>query len=169
MKSLNIFFLFFALFSFSSKGYTQNFCNSVVYVLNPDCKLCQYKTFDMQETLKLSMQNDIKIYFVFHKGINKKKAKRFINMFSDKKFIKVYYDDNNEVTNRLKVNTTPSVLLFDKQCNNIYFGAIDDKDISLQKSKTDKTISYIDAAIKSYLNNEKIEISCTTPIGCIFK
>jgi hypothetical protein len=147
----------------------QQLCNAIIYVLSPDCKLCQNKTYDMQETINVCVANNIKVYFFFHKDVDKKKAKKYFNLFSKKNTIHIVFDKNNEILKSLEVNTTPTVLLFDNDCNNIYFGAIDDKDISIQTSKSIKTISFIDTAIKSYLNREKIDISCTTPVGCIFR
>jgi hypothetical protein len=149
--------------------FANNYCNSVVYFLNPDCKLCISKSFDINNTLKNCNYNNIKVHFIFHDYIDKKKIKKFTDIFDKKLAFESIYDESNVIAEKFNVNITPTVILFNESCEVIYKGAIDDKDISIQKSKLSYAINYIDEAIKSYLNKEKIDVSCTTPVGCIFR
>lgn len=166
MNKIILILIFFMLSNFLI---AQQFNNAIIYVLNPDCKLCKSKTYDIQETIMLCSVNNIKTYFLFHKGISTSKAKKFTKLFPNYNTIEVLYDHENKLASFLEVNITPTVLLLNNNNEIIYKGAIDDKDIDIQISKVQKTVSYINNAINSYISDQKIDIPCTTPVGCVFR
>jgi hypothetical protein len=152
--------------------YSQSLNHAIVYFLNPECKLCKSKAFDIQNTISNNLKNEnpLQIYFVFHDGISKKEANKFVKMFGkNKNVISTILDKDNKLAIVLDAKTTPSVYLIDNQNRTLYSGALDDKDVDVVKSKKDKSISYIDQSIIKYQNNQEIEKPFIMPVGCVFR
>jgi thiol-disulfide isomerase/thioredoxin len=147
---------------------------SVVYFLDPECKLCKSKAYDISTTLEtVKNYSDIEklnVYFVFHSATNRKKSKSFIKMFgSSRNKITPVFDDKNIWALKLNASVTPSVYLIDKNGDVIYSGALDDKDISVDISRKQKSISYIDEALKKFFSGTEIVPDYVKPVGCIFR
>lgn len=166
MKAL-FFFGFFCCAHFVVEA--QNFSNSVVYFLDPECKLSQSKALDIKKTVD-KYHHQLDFHFVFLKQVNKRKMKAFINMFADtKKFFSSKVDIDDKLAMKFKANTVPSVFLINKQASVLYSGALDDKDVSIVKSKNSSYTKLIDKAIAQYLEGEAISVPYQKPIGCVFR
>lgn len=159
-----------------SKGNVQNdvlaFKDCIVYFLAPTCKLCISKAVDIEATIndiKLNKQST-SVYFIFHQNILLKHQIKFVKNFKKNTKNLVHINDkNNELAQQFNVDVTPTVLLFNKEGNIIYEGALDDKDISLNETKYQKSVSYIDLALDQYWLGQSILINKTKSIGCIFR
>lgn len=149
-----------------------DFKNSVIYFLAPRCKLCISKAVDIKQTLDYlnNSKNEINVYFVFHKNTSLKDQKKMLKLFKlDSKKIIHINDIENDVSNLFDVSITPSVILINLNGEILYEGALDDKDISLSESKFEKSLSFIDKALESYLNGKTILINKTEAVGCIYR
>ncbi|MBK6339759.1 MAG: redoxin family protein [Bacteroidetes bacterium] len=143
--------------------------NKVIYFLSPTCKLCISKAYDINETIK-KFGDEIDFVFVFHKGISKSDVKKYLNSFGkQKKKITSIFDVSNELAKVLNANITPSVFLLDTSGAVIYYGALDDKEMSVEFSPNKKSKSYIDEAINQYTKGEIIIQPYKVPVGCVFR
>lgn len=143
--------------------------NKVLYFLSPTCKLCISKAYDINETIK-KFGDEINFVFVFHKGISKTDVKKYLNSFGkQKKKITTIFDLSNKLAKAINANITPSVFLFDKSGRVIYYGALDDKEISVVFSRSDKNKSYINESIDQYTKGEIIIQPYKVPVGCVFR
>ncbi|MBK8672869.1 MAG: redoxin family protein [Bacteroidetes bacterium] len=111
--------------------------NKVIYFLSPTCKLCISKAYDINETIK-KFGDEIDFVFVFHKGISKSDVKKYLNSFGKQKKITSIFDVSNELAKVLNANITPSVFLLDTSGAVIYYGALDDKEMSVEFSPNKK-------------------------------
>jgi hypothetical protein len=145
--------------------------NALVYFLDPECKLCISKALDIKNMiLKYSQDTDLNIYLIFHSNTDFKKSKKYFkNVTARSKSAIFKFDSENLFAIKLNATITPSAYLVDQNEQIIYQGALDDKDISVEITKFDKSTNYVDRAIEDYLQNIDIRIPTTKAIGCIFR
>jgi hypothetical protein len=147
----------------------QNFTNSVVYFLDPECKLSQSKAYDIKETID-KFHGKLSFFFILPKNANKHKAKQYFNMFGNsRKYISQKSDRQCKIANELNANIVPSVFVLDSSGTTIYAGALDNKDMSVVISKNSSYDKLVDQAIDQYLKGEVISVSYKKPVGCVFR
>ena len=153
------------------EGVKTNFSNSIVYFLDPECKLCISKAYDIKETISKYIQlPDLKFYIVFHKDTHYRKSKKYFKKLKiNSSSLNYIYDKKNLFVCRFDVKITPTVYLVNKNSDIIYQGALDDKDVSVEISKYEKNYNYIERALEEYLNKNDVSIPKTKSIGCIFR
>ena len=176
LRAVSLLIYILSLFNLQSKAQgieelKKNTNNSVVYFLDPECKLCIAKAYDIRYTIsKYIKLSDLKFYLVFHGNTHYQKSKKFFkNLKIKSPKVLFIYDGDNQFVHRFDAKITPTVYLLNKNSEIIYQGALDDKDISIENSRYEKTCNYIERALVEYLNEKDISIPFTKSIGCIFR
>jgi hypothetical protein len=163
--------LFFLGFFWGAQFFVeaQNFRNAVVYFLDPECKLSLSKAYDIKETID-KYHDKLSFYFIFQKNVNKHKTKLYFNMFGNsRKYIFQKYDKGSEIATELNAHVVPSVFIIDSLGTLVYAGALDNKDISVVKTKNSEYNKLTDQAIDQYLKGELISVPYKKPVGCVFR
>ena len=93
-----------------------------------------------------------------------------MNKFAERNNLNIPYlaDKDKLVKNMLKATRTPEVFVLKPDQNQflvIYKGAIDDN----PQSASDVNHAYLQDALFNLLNNNKIELKQTRPVGCLIK
>jgi hypothetical protein len=79
------------------------------------------------------------------------------------------YDKGSEIANELNAHVVPSVFIIDSLGTIVYAGALDNKDISVVKTKNSEYNKLTDQAIDQYLKGEVISVPYKKPVGCVFR
>ncbi|MBL7814623.1 MAG: redoxin domain-containing protein [Saprospiraceae bacterium] len=147
----------------------------ILVAYGSDCPICQkYVPIlrGMSDTF-----STITFIFVFSKWDSLQAIKDFVNEVGDKgalshsvtKNIYFLWDKKNKLLKKLKATTTPEAFLFDRNKKQLYRGAIDNWFFALGKYRPQATEFYLKNALTQFLNNEKITVPQTHPIGCIIE
>lgn len=158
-------YLFFAGLYFSFQTQAQNKPLKVVVYFNTECPICQKITYSLKqiETEFANQSVSFSVYFT-DKHITKKDIKAFRNTYSF--YWDARIDKNLKATKKYNVMVTPEVVLTDANDVVLYQGAVDNWFYEWGKNRLEPTEFYLKDAIIQSLNNKKVSIKKTDPIGC---
>lgn len=165
MKYLQAIFLFLV---FSAEAWSQLENYTVVYFLSETCPICQNQSKSINQLHSTYQKLGLKTiaYFPNISLTNTSSISEF-----KKKYqlgFPVYLDINQFFTKKFQAKVTPQVFLVNNETNEIlYKGKIDNSYERVGKRRQRITEFYLDNVLKSIINNEKITLNYTEPIGCI--
>ena len=137
-----------------------------VYIfLSPECPLCQHYIPELKRLQDTYSGNIIIAGIVPGKSYSRDTLVRFINDY--KINFPVYIDSAKLLTNYLSATVTPEVMLFTKNTEKMYSGAIDDWMKELGVKRIQPSQHYLRDAITAILKGKKPAIIKTEAKGCL--
>lgn len=138
--------------------------STVFLFLSPECPLCQNYTKTINDLIK-KYQGEFTFIGIFPgQNYNENEIRTFAQKYSLE--IKMFLDNNLQLTKALNIKVTPSAVLLKKN-KILYFGAIDNWVSTLGKKRNVITAHYLEDAIQESKLGIPIHLSNTEPIGCI--
>ncbi|MBO9591642.1 MAG: redoxin domain-containing protein [Niabella sp.] len=135
----------------------------VIAFLAVDCPLSQQSTVVLRE-IRAKFSDNVSVIGVFPGRESrmaciafKKKYQLLFPLLSDKEY---------KWTKLLNATVTPEVFLLNEGNNLLYYGAIDDRTISLNKRKRKAEKNYLVDAIDDHLSGKKMGINHVKAVGC---
>ncbi len=170
MKRFNRFLIFFLLIACNNNANFKRLngnpvninTNTLVFIfLNPECPICQKYQGSFSQ-----FKND-SVFYVFPGTVSKEDVIRFA-AYDSIDVNHVIMDEDFKLTHHLNASTTPQAIV----TNNgkiIYSGLLDDRFVSLGSVRAKAHTNYIRNALNSLLQNDKVAVPKTEPVGCFIE
>jgi len=137
----------------------------VFYFLSPECPLCENYALNIREIYQSFEYYNFRFYGIFPGEYYSKEQIKEYKKVNDLG-IEFLLDPKYELTNSLDATTTPEAIVFSKEQELIYQGAIDNWMISLGKKRTVVTEHYLLDALAAVKKNTVPKVVKTKPVGC---
>lgn len=137
--------------------------------LSPECPLSENYTKTLKQLAEEYMGKGVQFYYIFPGTFYPRpQIEQFAIQF-DMPLDRFMYDVDYQLRDYCKASTTPETYLLDSNGKILYSGAIDNWAITLGKQRQVFNDHYLDDAITSVLNGDKIKVSKTRAVGCIIE
>ena len=144
---------------------TRKFTASVFVFLLPDCPACENYTLTLNNMSEKYKSSGIQFYGVFPPFITPAEIEQFRTAYHIK--FPLLMDYNRELLNAFDAHVAPSVYVISETASLIYRGRIDDWMYAVGKKRTVITHHELEDAIIAIVNNKKIRVNKTQPVGCL--
>lgn len=170
MKRFNRFLIFFLLIACNNNanfkrlnGIPLNInTNKLVFIfLNPECPICQKYQGSFSQ-----FKND-SVFYVFPGSVKKEDVIKFAS-YDSININQIIMDEDFKLTRHLNATTTPQAIVTSNG-EIIYSGLLDDRFVSLGSVRSKAHTNYIRNALNSLLQNDKVALSKTEPVGCFIE
>jgi thioredoxin-related protein len=170
MKRFNRILIFFLLIACNNNANFKRLNGNPVNIdtktlvfifLNTECPICQKYQGSFSQ-----YKND-SVFYVFPGSVSKEDVLKYA-AYDSIDINQIVIDNEFKLTRHLNATTTPQAVV----TNNgkiIYSGLIDDRFVSLGSTRSIAHINYIRNALNSLLQNDKVAVSKTEPVGCFIE
>ncbi len=135
----------------------------VVAFLAVDCPLSQQSTLTLRK-IQDQLSDKVSVIGVFPGKEPKAEYVEFRKKYQIS--FPLLNDKDYKLTKLLNASVTPEVFLLDTENDCLYYGAIDDRAVSLSKRKSKTEKNYLVDAIQNHLSGKKVETHYIKAIGC---
>ncbi|MDF7820771.1 redoxin domain-containing protein [Runella sp. MFBS21] len=137
----------------------------VFIFFDTECPICQKSSQRLQELYE-KYHTNVAFKVVFSTKTLKKSA---VKQFNKEYNFSVPYviDKKHKLVEQYDAKTTPEVVLFNAQNQEVYRGAIDNQFFGLGKYRPKTTEFYLKTALEALLKGETITPNKTETVGCL--
>jgi hypothetical protein len=141
--------------------------NSLIF-LAPGCPLSEASLLELNRLDSLYSKHKYSTTIIIPGNLYSiQEIEEFKNVFNVK--FRMVMDTNYYLTKLLNASITPEYFLVNENMVILYQGAIDNKALDNDIIRQEADMNFAEIAIKSIIENEKIEITKTKAVGCFIE